>query len=99
MITASKTLKSPISRTVLAATIALSAAILPATQAGAVSAGVRYACAGDYLANCSAYAPDSAETRRCMRKVGLGLSRGCLNALVAAGEAPKSAISARSAKR
>ena len=99
MFAASKTLKSQMSRTALAAAIVLGAAILPATQAGAVSASVRYACAGDYLANCSAYAPNSAETRRCMRKVGLGLSRGCLNALVAAGEAPKSAISARSAKR
>jgi hypothetical protein len=87
------------SGTVLAAAIALSAAILPATQAGAVSAGVRYACAGDYLANCSSYAPDSAETRRCMRAVGFRLSKGCLNALVAAGEVSKSEVGRRSAKR
>jgi predicted anti-sigma-YlaC factor YlaD len=99
MIAASKTLKSHMSRTILAAAIALGAAILPATQAGAVSAGVRYACAGDYLANCSAYAPDSAETRRCMRAVGYNLSKGCLNALVAAGEVSKSEVGRRSAKR
>ena len=99
MIAVSKTLKSQMSRTALAAAIVLGTAILPATQAGAVSASVRYACAGDYLANCSAYAPNSAETRRCMRKVGLRLSRGCLNALVAAGEVSKSVIAPRSAKR
>jgi hypothetical protein len=99
MIAVSKTLKSQMSRNAIAAAIALGAVILPATQAGAVSASVRYACAGDYLANCSAYAPNSAETRSCMRKVGLRLSTGCLNALVAAGEVPRSAIAPRSAKR
>jgi hypothetical protein len=99
MIAVLKTLKSQKSRSVLAATIALGAVILPATQASAVSASVRYACAGDYLANCSAYEPDSADTRRCMRKVGLRLSTGCLNALVAAGEVSRSVISPRSAKR
>jgi hypothetical protein len=99
MIAASFSLKSQMSRTVVATAIALGAAILPATQAGAVSASVRYACAGDYLANCSSYAPDSAETRRCMRKVGLRLSTGCLNALVAAGEVSRSEVAPRSAKR
>jgi hypothetical protein len=34
-----------------------------------------------------------------MRKVGLRLSRRCLNALVAAGEVSKSAIAPREAKR
>jgi hypothetical protein len=86
-------------RGALAAAVALGAALLPASQAGAVGAGVRYACAGDYLANCSAYDPDSAATRRCMRAVGYNLSKGCLNALVAAGEVSKSEVSRRSAKR
>lgn len=98
MIAASLT-KSQLSRTALAAAVVLGAAILPATQASAVSASIRFACAGDYLANCSAYAPDSAETRRCMRKVGLRLSRRCLNALVAAGEVSRSAVAPREAKR
>jgi len=92
-------LKPQMSRTVLAAAIILGTAVLPATKAGAVSASVRYACAGDYLANCSAFAPDSAETRRCMRKVGYRLSQGCLNALVSAGEVSKSEVASRSAKR
>jgi hypothetical protein len=86
-------------RGALVAAVALGAAVLPATQAGAVSASVRYACAGDYLANCSAYDPDSSATRRCMRAVGFRLSKGCLNALVAAGEVSRSEVSRRSAKR
>jgi len=86
-------------RGALVAAVALGAAVLPATQAAAVSASVRYACAGDYLANCSAYDPDSSATRRCMRAVGFRLSKGCLNALVAAGEVSRSEVSRRSAKR
>jgi len=99
MIAASISSKSPMSRNTLAMAIALGAAVLFTSEAGAVSASVRFACASDYLANCSAYAPSSAETRRCMRKVGLRLSRRCLNALVAAGEVSKSAIEPREAKR
>jgi hypothetical protein len=81
------------------AAIAFGAAVLPATQASAVSASVRYACAGDYLSHCSAYAPNSAQTRSCMRKVGHRLSKGCVNALIAAGEVSKAEVARRSAKR
>ncbi len=84
---------------ILAAAFTLAAGLLPASQAGAVSASVRYACAGDYLANCSSFAPDSAETRKCMRAVGYRLSRGCVNALVAAGEVSKSEVARRSASQ
>jgi hypothetical protein len=69
------------------------------SEAAAVSSQVRYACAGDYLANCSSYKPDSAETRRCMRAVGYRLSRGCIAALVAAGEVSKSEVERKSASR
>jgi hypothetical protein len=99
MIAASNSLKSQVSRSVLAAVIALGAALLSTTQAGAVSAGVRFACAGDYLANCSSFSPESAETRRCMRQVGYQLSKGCLNALVAAGEVSKAEVARRSASQ
>jgi len=83
----------------LAAAAALGAGLLPASQAGAVGAAVRYACAGDYLAHCSSYAPDSAETRKCMRAVGYQLSKGCINALVAAGEVSKSEVARRQASQ
>jgi hypothetical protein len=41
------------------AAVALGVGLLPASQAGAVSGAVRHACAGDYFAHCSAFAPDS----------------------------------------
>jgi len=99
MIVASVNLKPQKSRYALIAAVALSAAILPASQAAAVNGQVRYACAGDYLAHCASYDPDSAQTRRCMRAVGYGLSKGCLDALVAAGEVSKAEVSPRSASR
>jgi hypothetical protein len=87
----------PLARGVLAAAFLL--AVMPISQAGAVSAQVRHACAGDYLSNCSSFAPESAETRRCMRAVGYRLSQGCIHALVAAGEVSKAEIARRSASR
>lgn len=83
----------------LAAAVALGAGLLAASQAGAVSAAVRYACAGDYFAHCSSFAPGSAETRQCMRAVGYKLSKGCIGALVAAGEVSKSEVARRSASQ
>ena len=82
-----------------AAAIALGAGLLPASQAGAVGAAVRFACAGDYLSHCSSFSPDSAETRKCMRAVGYQLSKGCINALVAAGEVSKTEVARRSASQ
>jgi len=80
----------------IAATVMLIAVAI-APRAGAVSSEVRAACANDYLSNCSAFKPDSAETRKCMRAVGYRLSKGCISALVAAGEVSKSEIARRSA--
>ncbi len=68
-------------------------------QASAVSAQVRFACAGDYLSNCSSFAPNSPETRRCMRAVGFRLSKGCVAALVQAGEVSKSEVARKAASR
>jgi hypothetical protein len=99
MIVASVSTPSKTRHGALLAAVAVGAALLWAPQAGAVSASVRYACAGDYLANCSAYAPESSETRRCMRAVGFRLSKGCLNALVAAGEVSKTEVARRSASQ
>ena len=83
----------------LAGAIVLGAGFLPTSQAGAVSAPVRHACAGDYFAHCSSFAPESAETRKCMRAVGYQLSKGCISALVAAGEVGKSEVARRSASQ
>lgn len=64
----------------------LAAATLTASNAFAVSLRVKLACASDYYAHCSAYSPDSPQVRSCMRAVGRNLSKGCISALVAAGE-------------
>ncbi|WP_295558244.1 hypothetical protein [uncultured Hyphomicrobium sp.] len=85
---------TPIS-TLLAARAALAAAVAigtlaASTQAGATSLAVKMACASDYYAHCSQHDPDSAGVRKCMRAVGRNLSSRCINALVAAGEVPKS---------
>ncbi|MEI9901156.1 MAG: hypothetical protein WDN31_14570 [Hyphomicrobium sp.] len=84
-------------RAALIAAVALVIAIVSVGPAGAVSQQVRSACAGDYLSNCSAYQPDSAQTRRCMRAVGYKLSKGCIAALVAGGEVSKAEIARRQA--
>lgn len=86
-------------RTGLIAAVALGTAALSTTEAGAVSASVRFACASDYLANCSSYAPNSPETRRCMRAVGYRLSKRCVDALVAAGEVPEGEVARKAASR
>jgi hypothetical protein len=76
--------------TILAAAIALTAAT--SGQAGAVSLGVKLACAADYRAHCSQHAVGSPGVTKCMRSVGLGLSKGCLDALASAGYVSKSKI-------
>jgi hypothetical protein len=78
-------------RTLLAA-VATLGALTVSTQAGAVSLAVKMACASDYYAHCSQHDPDSPGVRKCMRAVGANLSSRCINALVAAGEVPKSKV-------
>ncbi len=76
-------------RTILVSAVAFGA-LTATTQAGAVSLAVKMACASDYYAHCSQHDPDSPGVRKCMRAVGKNLSSRCINALVAAGEAPQS---------
>jgi hypothetical protein len=76
---------------ILAASITL-CALLVSSQAGAVSLGVKLACAADYRAHCSMHAVGSPGVRKCMRSVGRNLSQGCISALVAAGEVSKSTV-------
>ncbi len=90
-------LKMHASRAAFIAAVALIAAITTTRSAEAVSPQVRAACANDYLSNCAAFKPDSAETRKCMRAVGYKLSKGCIAALVANGEVSKAEIARRSA--
>jgi hypothetical protein len=77
------------------AVLGLAALALVATEAGAVSMRVQMACASDYYSYCSQHSPDSPGVRQCMRANGLKLSRGCVDALIAAGEVSKAEVDRR----
>lgn len=87
--------------TVIAARVAITAAVAfggmlaAPSDANALSLRVKLACAADYYKHCSAYSPGSSEVRQCMRAVGSGLSRGCVDALVSAGEVSKAEVERR----
>jgi len=85
----------PITATAAKVALALSAAVLCTTAASAVSTRVQSACAGDFMAYCSQHDPDGPGARRCMRANGPKLSKGCLDALSAAGEGSKAEVARR----
>lgn len=68
-----------------------------ASQASAVSLGVKLACASDYYSYCSQHSPGSTGVRQCMRAHGSQLSKRCVNALIAAGEVSKAEVERRRA--
>ena len=92
-----KSTNSMTSRSALKAALVLAGLALMTANASATSLRVKLACATDYYAHCTAYSPDSPEVRQCMRAVGSGLSRGCVDALVAAGEVSAAEVSKRRA--
>lgn len=81
----------------ICAAVALLAATAMTSEAGAVSARVKFACAKDYFAYCRQFRPDTPEVRRCMNAVGERLSSRCVNALVAAGEVSGREVAQRAA--
>ena len=85
-------------RTLLVAAVTLGT-LATTSQAGATSLAVKMACAADYYSKCSQHSPDSPGVRKCMRAVGAGLSKGCINALIAAGEVSKSVVEKKVASK
>ena len=85
-------------RTILVAAATLGA-LVTSGQAGAVSLAVKMACASDYYSHCSQHSPDSPGVRQCMRAHGPQLSKGCVSALIAAGEVPKSVVEKKVASK
>jgi hypothetical protein len=77
----------------------LAGAVLVAADASAASMRVKAACAGDYLSHCSKFAPESQQTRDCMHDIGEGLSKRCVNALVADGEVSDDEVAAHTPKK
>jgi len=86
-------------RAAITAFVALGALGGGHTDANALSARVKMACAGDYFSFCSQHAPTSPAVRQCMRSNGLKLSDRCVNALVAAGEVSEADVSRRQAQK
>ena len=82
-------------------TVVAALATLTASQsdAHAVSARVKMACAADYFSYCSQHSPTSPAVRQCMRSNGLKLSNRCVNALVAAGEVSAAEVARRTAAK
>ena len=79
-------MKQSLSTTTLKTALIFAVLALTTGNASALSLRVKLACASDYYAHCSSYSPGSNEVRQCMRKVGLGLSKSCIEALAGAGE-------------
>jgi hypothetical protein len=67
------------------------------SQAGAVSLGVKLACASDYYSYCSQHAVGSPGVRQCMRAHGPQLSKRCVSALISAGEVSQAEVDRRRA--
>lgn len=90
---------SPTSKRFRAALAALVLTGALTSQAGAVSLGVKLACASDYYSYCSQHAVGSPGVRQCMRAHGSQLSAGCVDALIAAGEVSKTEVERRRAAK
>ncbi len=100
LIKATETAMTPIAtafaaRAAVTAAIAFGGLFTTPTDANALSLRVKLACASDYYKHCSSYSPNSSEVRQCMRSVGAGLSRGCVDALVSAGEVSQAEVDRR----
>jgi hypothetical protein len=70
------------------AALPLVAMALSTTGAEAFSKKVRRACGLDYQDFCSMHDPASSAARRCFESNRRSLSKGCIRALVDAGEVP-----------
>ena len=77
----------------LMATTGCSGVAFAAGDSGPFSARVRNSCKGDYNRFCPGYNLYSHELRRCMQSAGKRISKGCVRALVDAGEVPRSMLS------
>ena len=87
---------TPSSR-ITAVLAALVASGVLASQANAVSLGVKLACASDYYSYCSQHGVGTPGVRHCMRANGPKLSNRCVNALIGAGEVSRGEVERRRA--
>jgi len=86
-------------RTAIAIATVFAGLAIQATAASAVPLSVKRACIGDYFSYCSQHAPGSKGVRKCFRKNGLKISKGCVKALISTGMASKAEVARRAAGR
>ena len=84
-------------RGIAAAAVVIGTTVLSTSEASAYSIQVKMACASDYFSHCSQHALGSPALRQCMRAAGPELSKGCVKALVSAGEVSQAEVERRSA--
>lgn len=82
-------------RGALTSALVFGALAVSASQAGAVSTAVKFACMSDYFSYCSQHEVGSQALRQCMRSAGPKLSKRCVNALVGAGEVSQAEVDRR----
>ena len=66
-----------------------------AQKAFTYSKALQQACASDYRKHCGEYGIETGALRLCMDRAGHGLSKTCVDALVAAGEVSKAEVERR----
>ena len=64
-------------------------------HAAPITQQLKDACAADYRKHCPDYGLESAALRLCMDKAGNKLSKGCVNALVKAGQVSQAEVNRR----
>ena len=78
----------------LIASVAISCFFSPA-QAGPITQLEQQQCSADYHKFCGEYGLDTPALRTCMDKAGHGLSKGCVEALIDAGEVSRAEVERR----
>lgn len=92
-----KTGSSQFFRGALMTLTVFASAALQTSEASAVSARVKLACASDYYAYCSMHPVGTPAVRQCMRSAGPKLSKRCVNALISEGEVSQTEVARRAA--
>lgn len=80
--------------TLLIASISI-ACLASAARAAPISPLERQECRDDYKKFCGEYGLDSPALRACMDRAGRGLSKGCVQALIQAGEVSQAEVDRR----
>jgi hypothetical protein len=71
------------------------ACVAGAVEAAPITKAVQAACKNDYKSYCGEYGLETSALRMCMDRNGHKLSKGCVNALIKAGEVSQGEVDRR----